>query len=54
MAAKSFKVQDVSAGREYIEAYVTYVHFVEGMYEAAMNPASGHYPEGTTVPHEDK
>lgn len=54
MAAKSFKVQDVGAGREYIEAYVTYVHYVEGMYEAAMNPASGHYPEGATVPHEDK
>ena len=54
MAAKSFKVQDVDAGREYIEAYVTYIHYVEGMYEAAMNPASGHYPEGATVPHDDK
>lgn len=54
MAAKSFKVEDVGAGREYIEAYVTYIHYVEGMYEAAMNPASGHYPEGATVPHEDK
>lgn len=54
MAAKSFKVKDVGAGREYIEAYVTYIHYVEGMYEAAMNPASGHYPEGATVPHEDK
>lgn len=50
MAAKSFKVQDVGAGREYIEAYVTYIHYVEGVYEAAMSPASGHYPEGATVP----
>ena len=54
MSAKSFKTQDVSAGREYIEAYVTYIHYVEGTYEAAMNTASGHYPEGATVPHEDK
>lgn len=54
MAAKSFKVQDVGAGREYIEAYVTYIHYVEGMYEAAMNPAAGHYPEGASAPREDK
>jgi hypothetical protein len=54
MAAKSFNVQDLGAGREYIEAYVTYIHYVEGVYEAAMNPGSGHYPEGATVPHDDK
>ena len=51
-AAKSFKVEDLDAGREYIEAYVTYIHYVEGIYEAAMNPASGHYPERATIPHE--
>lgn len=54
MAARSFKVQDVDAGREYVEAYVSYMHYVEGIYEAAMSPASGHYPEGATVPHEGK
>lgn len=54
MAAKSFNAQNVAAGREYIEAYVTYIHHVEGMYEAAVNPASGHYPEGPTTPHKDK
>jgi hypothetical protein len=54
MMTKTFKAQDVGAGREHIEAYVTFIHYVEGMYEAAMNPASGHYPEGATVPHEDK
>ena len=46
MAAKSFKVQDVGAGREYVEAYVTYIHYVEGIYEAATSHASGHYPDG--------
>jgi len=45
---------NVFGGREYIETYVSYVHYVEGMYEAAMNPASGHYTEGATAPHEDK
>lgn len=54
MAARSFRVEDVAAGREYIAAYVTYIHYVEGLYEAAMNPASGHYPEAPAGPHKDK
>ena len=54
LAAKSFRVQDVDAGREYVEAYVTFIQYVEGMYEAATNPASGHYPEGPTVLRKDK
>jgi hypothetical protein len=54
VAARSIAIEDVAAGREYIEAYVTYIHYVEGIHEATKNTASGHYPEGTTVPHEDK
>lgn len=50
--ARSFKVQDVGEGREYIERYVSYIHYVEGIYEALMNSASGHYPEGAAVSHE--
>ncbi len=45
MAKKDFKVDDVEAGREYVEAYVGYVHYVERLYEAAKHPAVGHYPE---------
>lgn len=45
-AARSFKIHDVGAVREYIEAYAKLIHYAEGMYEAAMNPMSGHYPEG--------
>lgn len=45
MAKKSFSVDDVEAGREYVEAYVTYTHYVERLYEAAAHPAEGHYPE---------
>jgi hypothetical protein len=42
---KKFKKDDVEAGREYIESYVSYIHYVEQAYEAAKNPAHGHYPE---------
>lgn len=45
MARKNFNKDDVEAGREYIEAYVGYIHYVERLYEAAKNPAQGHYPE---------
>jgi hypothetical protein len=42
---KTFSADDVSAGREYIEAYVPFIHYVESMYEAAVRPVEGHYPE---------
>jgi len=35
----------VDAGREYVEAYVTYVHYVEGIYDKAASEA-GHHGEG--------
>ncbi len=45
LAKKNFKKDDVNAGREYIEAYVVFIHHVERLYEAAEKPAHGHYPE---------
>ena len=45
MAKKNFKNDDVEAGRKYIEAYVIFIHYVEGLYEAATEAAHGHYPE---------
>jgi hypothetical protein len=42
---KNYKKDDVEAGREYIEAYVPFVHYVERLYEAAKYPAKGHFPE---------
>ncbi len=38
--------RDVSAGRDYVKAYVEYVHHVERLYEAAKGPVHGHFPEG--------
>ena len=44
-ARKKYNKNDVAAGREYVEAYVEYVHYVEGLYDAAKAAAHGHYEE---------
>jgi hypothetical protein len=44
-AKKKFGKDDVSAGRDYVKGYVEFVHYVERIYEAAKNPAEGHYPD---------
>ena len=51
MTAKDFNTQDIDAGREYVERYVTFIHYVEGMFEAATRPVNGHYPESAGGPH---
>lgn len=45
MAKKNFDRNDVESGREYVKAYVEFVHYVERVYEAAKHPAHGHYSE---------
>jgi hypothetical protein len=45
VAKKSFRMDDVAAGREFIESYVTFIHYVEGLYKAAAQPVAGHYHE---------
>lgn len=42
MNKKKFDVNDVQAGRGYVEAYVTYTHYVERLYEAATHPVAVH------------
>jgi hypothetical protein len=42
---KKFDPNDVAAGRRYVEAYVPYIHYVEGLWEVATMSAQGHYPE---------
>lgn len=44
-AKKAAAPNDVKAGREFVEAYVQFVHYVEALYEAAKNPTPGHYLE---------
>jgi Family of unknown function (DUF6448) len=42
---KDYKPDDVAAGRRYVEAYVAFVHYVEGLYEGAGRAAHGHAAE---------
>ena len=41
MTRKSFDAHDVPAGREYVEAYVEYVHFVERLFQATRRSGVG-------------
>lgn len=40
---KKNKGVSVEAGREYVEAYVTYMHFVEGVHTAIASPGGHHH-----------
>ncbi len=40
-----FDVDDVAAGRRYVEAYVPYVHYVERLWQAAAGASHGHHAE---------
>lgn len=44
-SAKSFKVENVAAGREFVKAYVEFIHYVERVYEASTTLTHGHYDE---------
>jgi len=47
------KDKSVEAGREFVEAYVTYMHYVEGLHTAILS-AGGHHREGAeTTGHKD-
>ena len=53
MAKKKFNKDNIAAGQKYIEAYVEYIHYVERIYEAAKDPAHGHFPETAAAVHKD-
>ncbi|HEX6318579.1 MAG TPA: DUF6448 family protein [Burkholderiales bacterium] len=40
---KDFAPDDVKAGRDYVEAYVPYIHYVERLWQAASGTAHGHH-----------
>jgi hypothetical protein len=44
MRHRKFAVDDVAAGRAYVEAYVRYVHYVEKLGEAATAGTHAHHP----------
>jgi hypothetical protein len=45
ITAKAFSQGDVNAGREYVKAYVEFIHYVERIYEASTIAAHGHFDE---------
>lgn len=48
LEARKHKDDSVEAGREYVEAYVVYMHFVEGIHAAVMS-AGGHDHAGSAA-----
>jgi hypothetical protein len=45
ISKKNYNLNDIDAGREFIEAYVVFVHYVERLYESTKIPTIGHYKE---------
>lgn len=40
---KNYKVNDIKAGREYVEAYVHFIHFIEELYSGKTNTEADHH-----------
>jgi hypothetical protein len=52
VTARVFKPGNVSAGRDYIKAYVEFIHYVERLHEAIATSAHGHFAEpGSAATH---
>ena len=43
MALRKYEPGDLRAGRDYVAAYVEFIHYVERLYESAGSPSHGHY-----------
>ena len=52
LAAQKHKDDSVAAGREYVEAYVVYMHYVEGIHAAAMSAGDHAHAGADKVPAE--
>lgn len=53
-AARNYPAGNVEAGRDYIEKYVPFIHYVERLYQAATTSAPGHETEAeATMQHEE-
>jgi hypothetical protein len=54
LARKKFDKNDVEAGRAFVKTYVEYIHYVEGLHEAAASAAHGHFSETGGTPAQTK
>ena len=46
IAKKKLSPEGVNAGRDFVKAYVSYIHYVEGLYQAALGASGAHPGEG--------
>lgn len=46
----SFMQDNVEAGREYVKAYVEFIHYTERLFQAASKPTEGHFHENEPAP----
>lgn len=49
MKALKTATESVEAGREYVRAYVAFIHYAERAYEAASLPATGHFAKPSSA-----
>jgi hypothetical protein len=42
-ARKGFAAGDIGAGREYVKAYVDFIHYVEGLHNATQRAGDRHF-----------
>ncbi len=48
MQKKNYNPNDIDAGRDYVKAYLEYIHFVEELYNAAANPETHSHGDENT------
>ena len=54
MDARKNKDKSVDAGREFVDAYVIYMHYVEGIHDAIMSAGAHGHAEAATAGHTEK
>ena len=54
VTARTYDVGNVAAGREYVRAYVEFIHFVERLYETSTTAAHGHFEEPGAIQREHR
>ena len=47
---RNFRPDDLAAGRDFVASYVTFVHYVERLHQAAETGAAGHYEDEGLAP----
>jgi uncharacterized protein DUF6448 len=45
LAKQKFDKNEVAAGREFVRAYVEYIHYVEGIHQKTVSASHGHFSE---------